>query len=220
MNLEYPLTGLYAARPSVLQPGGERSAILKHALARAVITRHGIVGDEQADRRFHGGPDKALHQYAQASYTRILTQYPELAGVALPGSIGENLSCPELAEHDVCIGDQWRVGTAVVEVTQPRSPCTKIDSRYQQPGLASFIVREHLNGWYLRVVQEGVAAPGDRMTLLARPNPAITLARFLAVTTQHRPPLADLEAIAAASGLATDWQRRLLERCRFLHSLE
>ncbi len=212
----YPITGLYAAQPSVLMPGGERSAILKQPLPHAVISQLGIVGDAQADRRFHGGPDKALHQFPQTSYARIVERYPELAGLAIPGSIGENFSCPDLNEHRVCIGDRWRLGTAEIEITQPRNPCTKIDSRYQCPGLATFIAREHLQGWYWRVVQEGEVRPGDALTLIARPNPAITLARFLTVTAEHRPDVADLEALASATGLAADWRQRLLQRCAFL----
>jgi MOSC domain-containing protein YiiM len=145
-------------------------------------------------------------------------RHPELAGVAIPGSIGENFSCPDLSEHTACIGDRWRLGTAEVEITQPRNPCTKIDSRYQCPGLATFIAREHLQGWYLRVVQEGEVRRGDALSLIARPNPAITLAHFLTVTAEHRPDVADLEALACATGLAADWRQRLRQRCAFLRA--
>jgi MOSC domain-containing protein YiiM len=73
-----------------------------------------------------------------------------------------------------------------------------------------------LQGWYLRVVQEGEVRPGDALTLIARPNPAITLAHFLTVTAEHRPDVADLEALASATGLAADWRQRLRQRCAFL----
>jgi MOSC domain-containing protein YiiM len=210
------ITGLYAGRAGVLEPGGERSAILKQPLARATVTRLGIVGDEQADRRYHGGPDQALHQFAQASYARIARMRPELAGVAVPGSIGENLSCTAFDEENVCIGDRYRIGEVELEVSQPRRPCSKIDARYGVHGLARFIDEQRIPGWYLRVSREGEITLGDAMVLVARPNPAISVARLLAVLAEHRPCAANLELLADCAGLGTDWRRRIRERLDFI----
>jgi len=210
------ITGLYAARAAVLEPGGERSAILKHPLRRASVTRLGIVGDEQADRRFHGGPDQALHQFAQASYARIVRARPGLDGVAVPGSIGENLSCTELDEENVCIGDRYRIGEVEIEVSQPRRPCSKIDARYGVQGLARLIDEQRMPGWYLRVLRGGELSLGDAMVLVARPNPAISVARLLAILAQHRPAAADLQLLADCAGLGADWRRRIRERLDFI----
>lgn len=209
------ITGLYAARAGVLEPGGERSAILKQPLARATVTRLGIVGDEQADRRYHGGPDQALHQFAQASYARIARMRPELAGVAVPGSIGENLSCTAFDEKNVCIGDRYRIGDVELEVSQPRRPCSKIDARYGTQGLARLIDEQRMPGWYLRVCREGEIALGDSMVLVARPNPAISVARLLAILAGHRPAAADLQLLVDCAGLGADWRRRIRERLDF-----
>lgn len=210
------VTGLYAARAGVLEPGGERSAILKQPLTRATVTRLGIVGDEQADRRYHGGPDQALHQFAQASYARICRERPELAGIAVPGSIGENLSCPAFDEENVCIGDRYRIGGVELEVSQPRRPCSKIDARYGVHGLARFIDAQCIPGWYLRVCREGEIALGDSVTLVARPNPALSVARLLAILAAHRPAASDLQLLLDCAGLGADWRRRIRERLDFI----
>lgn len=218
MRDRYPVIGLYAGQPGVLQPGGERSAILKTALPRAEVTRLGLRGDAQADRRYHGGPDKALHQFAVPNYDRLIARFPELTGRAHPGAIGENFACPDLTEDAVCVGDRWRLGSAEVQITEPRNPCTKIDSRFELPGLASFIAGEHLQGWYLRVTCPGVVALGDDFVLLERPNPDLSLARCLALVAEHRPPLATFAALAEAPGLGLEWQRRLQGRLAFLRT--
>lgn len=210
------LAGLYLARAAVLEPHGVRSAILKAPVARARATHLGLAGDEQADRRYHGGPAQALHQFAWRSYARIVEVFPALAGVAVPGSIGENLSCPDLDENSVCIGDRFRIGEAEVEVSQPRRPCTKIDLRYGVHGLATFLHEARIPGWYLRVVREGELGVGDAVDLVARPNPAMSIARLLAILGAHRPAPADLELLLACRELGPDWQRRIRERLAFV----
>lgn len=209
------ITGLFAARAAVLEPGGERSAIVKRPLARARVTVDGIVGDEQADRRYHGGPDQALHQFAIASYATLVEAWPALSGIAVPGSIGENLSAPDLDEGQVCIGDCYRLGEVEVQVTQPRRPCSKIDARFGVRGLAAFIAERRIPGWYLRVLRAGEIAPGDPVELIARPNPAVSVARLLAINAEHRPAAADLEMLVNCVGLGADWRRRLGERLAF-----
>lgn len=210
------LTGLYAGEARYLMPAGVRSAIVKTPRERVQVTLDGIVGDQQADRRWHGGAGKALHQFAQASYAKIVQRFPELRGVALPGSLGENLSCPALDETNVCIGDRWRFGTVEAVVCQPRNPCRKIDSRYDLPGVATFIARQRITGWYLRVVSVGEAAVGDAMTLVDRPNPGCTIARLLAADDNRATPEAELEILRDCVGLDADWRRRLNERIGFL----
>ena len=214
----YPVIGLYAGQPGVLQPGGERSAIIKTPLPRAAITLAGLSGDAQADRRYHGGPDKALHQFAVPNYDLLVARFPELAGRARPGALGENFSCPDLTEDSVCVGDRWRLGSAEVEITEPRNPCTKIDSRFELPGLATYIAASRLQGWYLRVRVPGAVELGEDFLLLERPNPALSLARCLELVAEHRPSLEAFAALAEASGLGVEWQRRLRGRLAFLRA--
>ncbi|MBI5619243.1 MAG: MOSC domain-containing protein [Gammaproteobacteria bacterium] len=213
----HPVTGLYAGPVDILEPDGRRSAIVKRPVARAFLGPLGLDGDAQADRRVHGGPDQALHQFAVRAYGEIVARFPALAGRAVPGTIGENLSCPDLAEDDVAIGDVYRLGAALVQVSQPRSPCWKIDHRYGTAGVAKAIVERHCPGWYLRVLEPGAVALGDAMTLVERPAGAVLLAEFLAVTAELRPPRAALAHLAACPGLSAAWRTRLGQRRDYRH---
>ena len=206
------VTGLYAGAIGLLEPDGHRSAIRKTPVARAALRPLGLEGDTQADRRVHGGPDQALHQFALDSYTRIVARFPALAGTALPGTLGENLSCPEMTEHTVAIGDVYRLGGALVQVSQPRSPCWKIDHRYGTVGVAKAIIEARIPGWYFRVLSPGEIAVGDAVTLVERPPGAVPLAAFLAITAETRPPRAALATLAACPGLSAAWRRRLEQR--------
>ena len=197
-------------------PAGTRTAIVKSPREHVQVTLAGIVGDQQADRRWHGGAGKALHQFAQASYAKIAARFPELRGVAMPGSLGENLSCPELDETTVCIGDRWRFGSVEAVICQPRNPCNKIDARYDLPGVATFIARQRITGWYLRVAVPGEAAVGDAMTLVERPNPGYTIARLLVADANRAASEEELAGLRDCVGLDPDWRRRFNERIGFL----
>ena len=96
----------------------------------------GLDGDEQADRTFHGGPDKAVLHYAMDNYDAWRAEFPADATLFRPGRFGENLVSRGFHEENVCIGDVFRIGAAVVEVSQPRNPCFKLNHRFQQPAMA------------------------------------------------------------------------------------
>ena len=141
------VSGLYRGSLQSLEPEGQRTGIFKEAIQSAEVDEEGILGDHQADRRFHGGLEKALHQYALASYEKIGSEYPVLKGIAVPGSIGENISSPSLSDSTVCIGDVYRIGGVLVQVSQPRSPCWKINHKFGIDKLSLFIERQRITGW-------------------------------------------------------------------------
>ena len=95
------IEGLFIGDIATLEPGGDRTGIYKNHVPTVEIQREGMVGDHQADRRFHGGPDKAVHQYAQRSYRIIEENFPELASQLVPGAMGENLSAPDMDDENV-----------------------------------------------------------------------------------------------------------------------
>ncbi|HZX30928.1 MAG TPA: MOSC domain-containing protein [Rhodocyclaceae bacterium] len=202
---------------TTLPDTGRPTGMFKHpAEGPQDIGFEGFVGDQQADRRVHGGPEKAVHLYPAEHYARLAEKFPEAAQAMRPGSLGENLSTRGLTEADVCIGDIYALGSARLQVCQPRSPCWKIDSRFGEDGIAAFIAETLLTGWYWRVLEPGQAATGDALTLVERPRDGITLAAAMAIWNDHRPVLADLERIAAAPGIAGGWQRKILERANWL----
>lgn len=159
-----------------LPPGNEPTGMFKRERAEALwLGIEGLAGDAQADRRVHGGPEKALHQYPAEHYARLAAAFPEAASLLVPGSLGENLSAPGWTETGVCIGDVFRLGDARIQVSQPRSPCWKIDRRFGAEGMMRLIADEGLTGWYFRVIKEGEVGPGCGFELLDRAEAAPTV---------------------------------------------
>ena len=176
----------------------------------------GFIGDEQADRRVHGGPEKAVHLYPARHYARLAKRFPDAAAQLVRGSLGENISTAELDENDVRIGDLWRLGSAVLQVCQPRNPCWKIDERFACDGMAAFIAENRLTGWYWRVVRPGRVAPGDSLDLAQAAAGAFTLAEAMLCWQAHRPAVAELEKLAATPGIASQWQQKITTRLEWL----
>lgn len=200
-----------------LPESGRPSGIYKQPVHSALeLGPEGFVGDRQADRRVHGGPEKAVHLYPSRHYTRLAARFPDAAPQLVPGSLGENIACAELDESDVSIGDIYRLGTARLQVCQPRNPCWKIDERFASDGMALFIAEERLTGWYWRVLTPGRVAPGDELHLEEAAGNSLSLAAALLLCQTHRPPLTELAALAAAPGIATGWRQKIETRLAWL----
>lgn len=184
------------------------SGICKEPVAGAVwLSREGLAGDGVADRKVHGGPEKAV----LASAIEHLPFWRKLLGRddVQPGAFGENLALLGLVEADVCIGDVFAIGGAKVEVSQPRQPCWKQARRWRRKELALEMQRSGRTGWYFRVLQEGEVRAGDELVLVERPWPWWTVARANAV--MHGRPV-DAEAALALSlvgALAPGWRESL-----------
>lgn len=196
-----------------LPPENQPTGIFKQEIVMpAWLGIEGLSGDAQADRRVHGGPDKALHQYPVAHYARLAAAFPATRDLLVPGSIGENLSVPGWDETNICIGDTFRLGDTVIQVSQPRNPCWKIDHRYGVKGMAKLIDEEGITGWYFRVIEEGSVEPGCSFELIDRMTPEVTVQALLVIWYEHRPEPEQLERLAATPGLAENWGRKLLDR--------
>ena len=184
----------------------------------------GLAGDQQADRRVHGGIDKAVHCYAWSHYAWWQAHYPQQSLFGQPGAFGENLSLDGMTENDVCIGDVLQIGSARFAVSQGRQPCFKLNLRFELPDMAAQVQDSLRAGWYLRVLQEGTLQAGDSVTLLERPHPDYSVATLLALIRDRetRPALLDpvlqlplpdswrkLFAHRRAAGEVEDWARRM-----------
>lgn len=161
---------------------GDTSAIVKTPVdgSRAVGVA-GIEGDAQADLSVHGGPDKAIHHYPRDHYLHWLRTLGDLPALAMAGAFGENISTSGLTESEACIGDRFRLGTALVEIAQGRQPCWKQAHRLGRPGIVAAMVRSGKSGWYYRVIEEGAVAAGDVLELVARPHPEWSVERVTAL---------------------------------------
>ncbi|MEM5402502.1 MULTISPECIES: MOSC domain-containing protein [Paraburkholderia] len=210
---------LFAGGMGYLDHEGQRSGIFKRRIAGSVrIDAQGIVGDEHGDPRIHGGPEKAVHHYAAEHYARIAQAFAECAEALVPGSLGENISASGLTERNVHIGDTYQVGSAMLQVSQPRSPCWKINHRFGVERMSMHIAEGCITGWYYRVLRPGVIAPGDAITLVERQTERFSIDEFWQVQLSHRPSIDALVELIAIPGLAPDWKRRLGEREKWLRA--
>jgi len=223
--METVIDALLAGAVQPLGATGHLSGIAKLPVQRALrLGVNGFEGDGQADAR-HGGPDKAVHHYASEHYPHWIGALGAQPVLQQPGAFGENLSTRGMNEENVCIGDVFRLGAAVVEVTQTRQPCWKLNTRFNHATMALDVQRSGKTGWYYRVLETGLVAPGDPMRLLERPHAAWPLARILEalyLRTADAEMLAQLAQLAAlpvrwrelfarrlATGTVEDWSERL-----------
>lgn len=147
------------------------TGIHKQSMPGAVrVNKLGLAGDEQADLTVHGGLDKAVYAYPSEHYAFWAAQ--RLAALKRdeplpPGSMGENLTLQGLLEQDVWVGDQLHIGSAILQVTEPRRPCFKFAAKMGFGHAVKMMVQSGFSGFYLRVIEEGQVAAGDVVTLVA-----------------------------------------------------
>ncbi|TLX21446.1 MOSC domain-containing protein [Thermomonas fusca] len=204
---------------------GTSSAIDKRPLAGKVrIGELGIEGDEQGDLRVHGGVDKAVHHYAFDHYALWRDDLGALALLESPGAFGENISTCGLTEAVVCLGDRFALGDALLEVSQGRQPCWKLNDRFGVADMARRVQATGRTGWYYRVLRPGTARTGDVLALAERPHPGWTLQRLGELLSRRVLDPAQLEPALALplvpshrklierrmeQGAVEDWSRRI-----------
>lgn len=203
-----------------LPPDNAPTGIFKQPVEMPVwLGKEGLAGDAQADRRVHGGPEKALHQYPVAHYARLATAFPDVAPLLVPGALGENLSVPDWDETNIAIGDVFRLGDARIQVSQPRSPCWKIDHRFAAEGMAQFIAAQRITGWYFRVLEEGAVEPCNVFERIERTPQPISIAALLTLWAEHRPDPDRLLDVSRMNGLSSGWIKKLVDRAERLRQL-
>lgn len=196
--------------------GAETSAIVKRPREGVVqLLKEGFAPDEQADRRVHGGPEKAVHLYPLDHHDLWRAELEDEAALALldePGAFGTNLSVSDIDEHKVLIGDRFRLGNAVIEVNQPRQPCWKIDHRFGIKGMTARIVETGRSGWYFRVIEEGEAQAGDTLERIEDGYRDWSVARVFTALIQGKASQAELEELIALPRLSPQIQARAAKR--------
>jgi MOSC domain-containing protein YiiM len=206
------VASIHVGKVAPLGPEGVPSGFVKHRVYTAVdVTPLGIVGDEQADLRVHGGPDKAVYGYASAHYAAWRREYPQHADLLIAGGLGENLSIVGITEAALCVGDVHGIGTTRLQVCQPRQPCFKFALRFGDVLMPRAMVRNGRSGWYYRILTPGVIAQGDRVIVLERPNPDFAFTRLVELITRRDATIDEWQRMQSMQGLALDWQRRAAE---------
>lgn len=182
-----------------------RTAIWKEPVQGNVFAGHlNVIGDAQADLAAHGGEHRALMVYQLESY-RYWSDYLRRSDF-VHGQFGENLTVEGLADADVCIGDRFRIGTAVFEVTQPRVTCYRLGIRMNVPEMPALVVAHHRPGFYFRVIEEGHIAADDLIEKIADGPERMSVAAIdgLLYTGDH--PLAALQKALRISALSNGWR--------------
>ena len=191
--------------------GKELSAIAKHpADGPIAVGPLGLVGDMQADLTVHGGPDKAVHHYPHDHYAAWREELDDHELLAAPGAFGENITTTGLTEADLCIGDRFRLGSALVEVSQGRQPCWKIDHKFKRKGITARVIETGRSGWYYRVIEPGTVQADDTLELIERGMGGWSVERTfrLLIGGGHREDPAALAALADLAALAGPWRHR------------
>jgi MOSC domain-containing protein YiiM len=171
-------------------------------------------GDDQADRSVHGGVDKAIYSYAGEDYAWWGS---ELGREPLgPGTFGENLTLTGMDLNAVEIGERWRVGKTLLEVSEPRFPCFKLGIRMEDPRFLKRFSKARRPGAYLRIIEEGDIGAGDEIEVLSRPGHGITIALFAEAYLGDR---SLLERLLEAEALSPIWREWIAERLRAVHDV-
>lgn len=184
---------------------------------RVKVRKLNIKGDGQADLSVHGGANKAVYAYPSEHY-----EYwrHELPGIDLPwGMFGENLTLKGLLENNACIGDRFRVGTAVLMVTQPRLPCYKLGIKFGQDEMPERFLSSRRTGFYFAVVQEGELGEGDTLEHFHSEPGRISVADLLHLYYDQRNiDVEEIQRVLQVAALTSGWRKRLQKRLGELSS--
>lgn len=170
------LLSLNVARPrlTVYKGTSINTGIFKQPISGVVALRTlNLDGDRQADLSVHGGPYKAVYAYPSEHYAYWRQELP---GVELPaGAFGENFTTEGLFESELHVGDRLRIGSAIVQVRQPRMPCYKLAAKFQRDDMIERFLHSGRSGFYFSVEQEGPVSTGQSFEVLSRSETGVTI---------------------------------------------
>lgn len=180
------------------------------------LGRLGFETDAQADLEHHGGPDKAVCVYC-------IEHYPYWEGILGQelgyGGFGENVTLSGLTEKEVFIGDTFRLGEAVVQISQPRQPCYKLGYRYGRADMPLLVQQAGYTGWYFRVLQEGHVAPGDTLERTVRSPHGLSVEDANRIMYSEKYNRKEIAALLAVPELSDSWRTVLQKRMNTLSDL-
>jgi MOSC domain-containing protein YiiM len=172
---------------------------------RVAMSGTNLTGDEQADRSVHGGVDKAVYAYSRDDYEWWES---ELSTPLAGGTFGENLTVTGVDLNTAVIGERWQVGSAVLEVSEPRFPCFKLGIRMGDPRFLRRFARARRPGTYLRIISVGDVGAGDLIAVTERPSHEVTIGQFADAFLGNRK---ELTRVLAADRLSDDWRSWIVD---------
>ncbi|MBB1486035.1 MOSC domain-containing protein [Oceanospirillum sediminis] len=197
------------------QKYGLQTAIDKKTVTGKIyLSETGLEGDECADHKHHGGPERALHQYPAEHYRYWAEKYSEQSHAddwCAPG-MGENLSTQGMLENNVCIGDRYQWGEAIIEISQPRSPCFKLNRRWDIDHFSVDMQEISRCGWLYRVIQAGLVSEQDALKLIHRPDNAMTVHQVCAIFFGDPLNRTGLLRLQQQAVLSASWMSKVEQR--------
>jgi MOSC domain-containing protein YiiM len=189
-----------------------KSAIWKSPVAGRIAARGvNLEGDDQADRKAHGGPDKSVYAYA----IEDLRWWEEKLGRSLQyGEFGENLTTEGIAVNDALVGERWAIGTAVFEISEPRIPCWRLGVRMNDHLFPRRFTEALRPGTYLRIIVEGDVAAGDEIRVIDRPVHDLTIRDMFRIYTRDREEVERLLTIPRMSESWRVWAENWLQKAK------
>ncbi len=192
-----------------LHGDGVRTAFLKAPVAGPVAVHSlGLDGDSQGNLRVHGGPEKAVYGYPTNGYAGWRAEFPALAARFGAGAMGENLAVDGLDEASVHIGDVIRAGTALLQISQIREPCSTFAAVFGTARVVRAMTKSGRCGWYYRVLEPGAVEAGAVHDIVDRPNPGWPIARFAAFAAGRSGTVEAITELTTLPGLTPAWQHR------------
>ncbi|MGG8293759.1 6-hydroxyaminopurine reductase [Klebsiella sp. 141130] len=171
----------------------------------------GLEGDEQAEKKIHGGPDRALCHYPREHYLDWIGEFPQQADLFCAPAFGENLSSEGLTEKNVYIGDIFRWGEALIQVTQPRSPCFKLNYHFGISDMAQLMQNSGKVGWLYRIIAGGQVSSDAPLELVSRLSDVSV--HEAGAIAWHMPFDDDqYHRLLSAAGLSVSWSRTMQKR--------
>jgi MOSC domain-containing protein YiiM len=213
METDKKLISINVGLPRVvtLNVGPVSTGIFKEPVAGRVMLRTlNLDGDRQADLSVHGGPSKAVYVYPSEHYDYWKRELP---GMNLPwGMFGENFTSAGLLESKVNIGDRFRIGSAVVMVTEPRMPCYKLGIKFGRSDIVKKFLASERTGFYFAVLQEGEVGAGDPMELIEKTDDSIRVSDITRLYTRDKHNLGLLRRAVEVEALPESWKSYFHER--------
>ena len=198
--------------PRTVEHNGKEvtTAIWKRPVTDRIAVRGvNLDGDDQADRSVHGGTDKAVYAYACEDYRWWSA---ELGTEALqPGTFGENLTVSGIDLNAAEVGERWRVGSALLEASEPRFPCFKLGVRMGDAKFLKRFATARRPGTYLRIIEEGALGTGDRIEMVDRPGHGVTIGLFAEAYLGDR---SRLDELLTADALSHTWRTWIEKQAR------
>ncbi|WDV06419.1 MOSC domain-containing protein [Lysinibacillus irui] len=190
------------------------TGIEKQRVQEVYLSSRGFEGDDVADKKHHGGPDRAVCLYPAEHYI----QWEQELGKTLPtAAFGENLTVTNMLEAEVCIGDIYKIGDAVIQITQGRIPCSTIDRYTEANILLKRLIETGYTGFLARVLEEGTICADSKVELVEKHPARISVLYCNEVYFKNKDAIA-MQQIQAVDVLAEDWKEKLEKRIQLLQS--